>query len=159
MSPDIKNIHVSHADPDDPDARACLRAYFQLLAARIDGISGSHVPDPDPEADKYRPPHGTILLAYLGDRPVGCVALKELSPGVGEIKRLWVDASARGHGLARRLMRLIEDEARAMGHTRLQLDTNAALIEAITLYRADGWTDIPAYTNWPGTHWFGKVLT
>ena len=56
-------------------------------------------------------------------------------------------------------MRLIEDEARAMGLSQLKLDTNGALTEAITLYRADGWTDIPAYTDWPGTHWFGKVLS
>ncbi|MCC7321848.1 MAG: hypothetical protein IT542_12830, partial [Rubellimicrobium sp.] len=51
---DPARIAITPADPESPAARACLAAYFQLLSDRIDGISASHVPDPDPEADAYR---------------------------------------------------------------------------------------------------------
>lgn len=151
-------ITIAHEDPESPDARACLRAYFALLADRIPGIDIAHVPDPDPEADRYRPPEGAFLMAFRDRLPVGCVSLKTLQPGLGEVKRLWVDPAARGLGLARRLMAAIEDEARTLGLTMLHLDSNAALTEAITFYERSGWTPIAAYTGFPATHWFGKPL-
>ncbi|MCY1126811.1 GNAT family N-acetyltransferase [Frigidibacter sp. RF13] len=158
MHTTIDDFDIRIADPESDEARACLNAYFDLLVERVDGMMRSHVPDPDPHAAAFRRPGGTFLLACRRDAPVGCVSLKTLSPGVGEIKRLWVDASARGHGLARLLMHRVEAEARALGLHRLQLDTSGVLTEAIALYRSEGWTDIPAYSGFPATHWFGKIL-
>lgn len=149
---------IARDDPESPAARACLRAYFALLAERIPGISAGHVPDPDPEADAFRPPQGTFLIARSAGDVLGCVSLKCHEPTVGEIKRLWVAPTARGQGLARRLMARVEDEARALGFTGLVLDTNGALTEAIALYRASGWHDTEAYTSFPATHWFAKLL-
>ncbi len=97
-------------------------------------------------------------MACSDGLPLGCVSLHSLSAEEGEVKRLWVAPDARGQGLARRLMRGIESRARDIGLKRLKLDTNAALTEAIALYRSDGWIDIPAYTGYPATHWFSKAL-
>lgn len=151
-------ITIAHQDPESPAARACLRAYFALLAERIPGITPGHVPDPDPEAGAFRPPHGAFLIARRSGEVLGCVSLKRHDPTTGEIKRLWVAPAARGHGLARRLMALIEAEARTLGFTGLVLDTNAALAEAIALYRATGWHDTEPFTGFPATHWFAKPL-
>lgn len=151
-------IAIAPEDPGSPAARACLRAYFALLAERIPGISAGHVPDPDPEAGAFRPPHGTFLIARAAGEVLACVSLKRHDPTTGEIKRLWVDPAARGLGLARRMMTAAEAEARALGFTRLCLDTNAALTEAIALYRATGWYEIAPYTSFPATHWFAKDL-
>lgn len=151
-------ITIALTDPEDPAARACLSAYFRLLTERIEGVTAAHVPDPDPEADHYRAPDGAFLLAWCDGLPIGCFSLKTLEPGTGEVKRLWVDPGARGLGLARRLMRAIEDQARTLGLSRLKLDTNAALTEAIALYEGSGWTPVKAYSGFPATHWFGKPL-
>ncbi len=151
-------IAIAPADPGDPAARACLNAYADLLADRIPGIPRAHVPDPDHEAEAYRPPRGQFLLAWADRLPVACVAVKTLEPGLGEVKRLWVDPAARGQGLARRMMERIEGEARALGMRALKLDTNDHLPEAIALYRATGWTPCAPYTDWPATHWFEKAL-
>ncbi len=153
-----ERIDIRPADPADPVARACLAAYFALLADKIDGITAAHVPDPDPEAAKFRPPQGTFLLAWCDRLPVGCVSLKPLEEGVAEVKRLWVDPAARGLGLARRLMRAVEDAARDLGYRSLKLDTNAALPEAIALYERSGWAPTAPYTGFPATHWFAKPL-
>jgi GNAT superfamily N-acetyltransferase len=152
------SITITPADPEAPEARACLNAYFDLLADRIPGIERTHVPDPDPDAHYYRPPHGTFLLARADGSPLACVSLKTAGPATGEVKRLWVAPAARGMGLARRMMTAVEDAARAFGMTRLILDTNEHLPEAIALYRATGWADIAPYTPFPATHWFGKTL-
>lgn len=150
---------IHRIDPEDAVARVCLDAYFDLLAQRIDGIPRGHVPNPDPEAGSYRPPKGAFLLASdAAGAALGCVSLKTLHPGTGEVKRLWVAPAARGLGLGRRLMAAVEDEARALGLSHLWLDTNAALTEAIAMYRRDGWHDIAPYTGWPATHWFAKTL-
>jgi len=146
------------ADPDAPEARACLSAYLTLLHRRIPGITAAHVPDPDPEAASYRPPKGAFLLAREGGRAVACVALKPVDAATGEVKRLWVAEEARGRGLARAMMGAIEAEARRLGFSRLRLDTNEALSEAIALYRRLGWAEVAPFTGFPATHWFAKDL-
>lgn len=154
----LGDISITVGDPGEPAARACLAAYFALLAERIPGISAAHVPDPDPDAASFLPPDGVFLLAWSSGQPLACASLKRHDHTSGETKRLWVDPAARGLGLARRMMTHVETEARARGYTRLVLDTNAALPEAIALYRTSGWTEIPAYTGFPATHWFAKPL-
>lgn len=154
----VPPISIAREDPESPEAKLCLRAYFALLAERIPGISATHVPDPDPEAAAFRPPDGTFLMAWSDTQPLACVSLKRHDDATGEIKRLWVDPAARGLGLARRMMIAVEAEARALGFTGLILDTNGALTEAIALYRATGWHDTEPYTGFPATHWFAKPL-
>ncbi|KAF0114042.1 MAG: transcriptional regulator MarR family [Rhodobacteraceae bacterium] len=152
-------IFISPEDPESPAAKASLRAYFALLAERIPGIDATHVPDPDPEAYAFRPPKGIFLIARDGDTVLGCVSLKTVEPGLGEVKRLWVAPEARGQGLARRLMAEVESFARSAGLTHLRLDTNNALTEAIALYRTSGWTPTAPFTKaFPATDWFLKRL-
>jgi DNA-binding MarR family transcriptional regulator/predicted GNAT family acetyltransferase len=152
------HLDVRQADPDSEAALFCLQSYFDELVARVPAARPEMFVLPDPGANSYRPPHGRFLVAWSDDLPVGCVSLRPLDASTAEIKRLWVHASARGQGLARRLMSAIEDEARAMGHRHLKLDTNSALTEAIALYRNSGWGDIACYTGPPGDTWMGKAL-
>lgn len=151
-------LQIRPADPDSPEALACQRAYFDEILARVAIAKPEYFPLPDPAADSYRPPRGRFLIAWSDDLPVGCVALRALDDRTAEIKRLWVDASARGQGLSRRLMAAIEAESRLLGYQQLRLDTNSALTEAIALYRATGWTDIPPYTSPPADVWMEKPL-
>lgn len=155
---DALRVVIEAADPASEVARNCLSAYFTLLTERVPGVLPTHVPDPDPDAALYRPPLGVFLLATSDGLPVGCVALKSVDARTGEVKRLWVAPAARGLGLARRLMRAIEDRARGQGLARLQLDTNSALTEAVRLYESDGWHPIAPYTSFPADRWFGKTL-
>src|SRR5436305_1122759 len=55
----------------------------------------------------YAPPFGCLLLATVGDEPAGCVALKRLSDGVSEMKRLYVRKPYRKTGLGRTLVEQI----------------------------------------------------
>ena len=149
---------IQPADPDDPAALYCLAEYFAVLGLRIPDLPLHLFPLPDPDAQKYRPPHGTFLIAWSGTTPLGCVSLRPLSATLAEVKRLWVAPAARGQGLARRLMSQVETQARTLGYTALNLDTNEHLPEAITLYQKTGWTPTPPYSGPPSTHWFTKNL-
>jgi GNAT superfamily N-acetyltransferase len=108
----------------------------------------------------YAPPAGRLLLAWLGDDAVGCIALRRLDADRGEVKRLYVRQAARGHGLGRRLVEAIMVEARAVGYLRLCLDTLPEMIEAQVLYERLGFQAIEPYTPnpVPGARFLGLGL-
>ena len=151
-------LEIRPADPDSAEVGFCWQSYFEELLARVPAARSGTFTLPDPGADSYRPPEGRCLVAWSDDLPVGCVALRPLEATTAEVKRLWVHDSARGQGLARRLMQAIEDEARGMGLALLKLDTNSALSEALTLYRATGWRETAPYTGAPADIWLEKAL-
>ncbi|GCD38843.1 putative transcriptional regulator, MarR family protein [Streptomyces chrestomyceticus JCM 4735] len=150
-------VTLDVVDPDHPDARHCLRAYFTEMRERFEtGFDPARSLLPD--AGGLRAPEGLFLVARLHGEPVACAGLK-LAPGTAEIKRMWVAPHARRLGLGRRL--LAELEARAVGHGRgvLRLDTNKVLGDAIALYRSYGFEEVPAFNDEPyAHHWFEKQV-
>ncbi|GGE50014.1 bifunctional helix-turn-helix transcriptional regulator/GNAT family N-acetyltransferase [Actibacterium pelagium] len=150
-------IEIAPGDPLSDTAAYCHDQYFAELKSRFTKAFEIGA-GPAADADRVSPPHGAFLVASFDGLPIGCVSVRS-NDGFGEIKRLWVSPSARGLGLARRLMDAAEDEARALGYTLLRLDTNSVLPEAIALYRKTGWTEIDRYNDDPNPdHFFEKQL-
>ncbi|KUN26299.1 transcriptional regulator [Streptomyces antibioticus] len=149
-------ITVTLVDGAAPDARACLDAYAADIDARFpEGFDKSDLVGPEEVSGAA----GAFFVAYEEGRPVGCGALRRLEPGVGELRHVWVHRDARRLGLARRLLAALEAEATARGLTLLRLDTHATLTEAQAMYRACGYTEIPAYVDHVyADHWFEKRL-
>ena len=98
---------------------------------------------------EYSAPHGGLLLARDEGVPAGCVALRRLRPGTGEIKRLYVRPAYRGLKLGRRLAEAAIDTAREAVCTRVLLDTLPEMREAISLYRALGFRETEPYLARP----------
>jgi GNAT superfamily N-acetyltransferase len=151
-------VGIRVVDPAGADARACLRAYFAELDRRSDSpfdpAKGTSA-----EPHELRAPAGAFLIAYLGDEPIGCGAVKHHAGGPSEIKRMWVAESARGLGIGRRLLAELEGLARERRAPSTRLDTNRALVEAIAMYRSAGYREIPAFNDEPfAHHWFEKAL-
>lgn len=145
-------------EPGHPDARAAMSSYFAELASRFDtGFDpGTTLPLRD---DALSLPKGLVLVARLHGDTIGCGALKLLDDGVGEIKRVWISPDARGMGLGKRMLAELESRALDHGRTRVRLDTNRTLTEAIALYRATGYTEVAAFNDEPyAHHWFEKEL-
>ena len=89
----------------------------------------------------YAPPRGALLLA----RGAGCVGLRPIDETTCEMKRLYVQSSARGTGLGRRLAEAAISEARRIGYERMRLDTVAGMDSAQALYERLGFHEIPPY--------------
>jgi putative acetyltransferase len=88
-------------------------------------------------------PGGEIVMAILGDRAIGCCALLAMGDGSFEIGKMAVSEESRGLGIGRKLLARVIDRAREMGATRLYLETNTKLPNAIHLYEAQGFVRLP----------------
>src|ERR1700722_4473009 len=154
-------VRLEPADPASPVAREVVGRYFAEIGRRF-GF------DPSGETEKdallLAPPTGVFVVALSDGAPVACGGLQAIAPlvdgrSVGELKRMWVHDDWRGAGLGSRLLRHLEDRARALGHGTARLDTNAALTEAIGMYQRAGYRAIGRYSDNPwATHFFEKRL-
>jgi len=150
-------VRIEPEMPDSADARWCLEAYFRELGRRFEAGFDPALSIPA-NARELTPPAGVFIIARLGGQPVGCGALKAKDRKVGEVKRMWVSPAARGLGIGRRILEMLEQHAREFGLTTLRLETNRSLQEAQALYRRCGYVEVAAFNDEPyAHHWFEKT--
>lgn len=93
----------------------------------------------------YSPSKGRLLIAFISEKPAGCVALRKIDRSICEMKRLYVRPEFRGMGIGRALAERIIAEAREIGFVKMRLDTVSSMTEAIALYKSFGFTEIEQY--------------
>ena len=82
-------------------------------------------------------PHVQFFLARLDGLAVGCGGVA-MFDDYAEVKRMYTRPAARGQGIAKAVLRRIEDEARRAGKSVLRLETGTHQQEAIGLYEGMG---------------------
>ncbi len=107
---------------------------FQNFERELDRLPG-----------EYAPPRGALLLAKYGIEVAGCVALRELTEGFCEMKRLYVRPPFRGRSIGRKLAESVIENARTVGYRGMKLDTVSSMKEAISLYKSLGFREIGTY--------------
>lgn len=108
-------------------------AAFHLSIRRVQVASGENdFPDIlDSQADLtdlegyYLRPGGNFWTQWSAGHLTGCVGLRNVGDGVGQVKRLAVHPDYRRRGIAEDLMRELVDWARRIGFERLDLLTGA----------------------------------
>jgi len=138
---------------DDGDlCRTLVREYAAHLNA---SVGGEHICVTTLEEElaalpgAYAEPVGAVLLAFVDDQPVGCVALKPVQTESAEIerlcemKRLWVRPAYQGRGLGRSLAQAAVDLARERGYSAIILDTMPRTMHsAYALYLSMGFQPV-----------------
>jgi GNAT superfamily N-acetyltransferase len=141
----------------DPVAVALRDDLLADLSRRYEG-DGDGTPIAPGEFD---PPRGAFLVAWYDGRPAGCAGWRSRGEGDAELKRMWVALDARGRGVAKALLRAVEESARSAGRTRLILETGTGQPEAMGLYEASGYTPIPGFGHYrdsPQSRSYGRTL-
>ena len=86
-----------------------------------------------------------VVIAYVDFSPAGCGAIKEFNNFTMEIKRMYVRNEMRRKGVAIDILNNLENWARELGYKKCVLETGDQMIEAIGLYRKNGYRVIPNY--------------
>jgi ribosomal protein S18 acetylase RimI-like enzyme len=116
----------------------------------------------------FEPPDGSFFVGYLDGRPVATGAWRRSrvealgTDATAEVKRMYVAPAARGRGLARSMLALLESSAAESGARAVVLETGTRQPEAITLYESSGYEPVPGfglYQDEPLSRYYGKRLS
>ena len=138
---------------DHPDAGALRAAQRVELDERYG--STDHEPGVPPSAADVP----VFVVARDADGAArACGGLRPLpesvlGPDAIEVKRMYVDPSARGTGVATLVLRRLEELAAGLGAARLVLETGTKQPDAVRFYEREGYTSIPLFGDYIGGEW------
>jgi GNAT superfamily N-acetyltransferase len=154
----IDQLPITH-----PDAQLLVEAVQQEYVVRYGGRD--HTPM---RASELAPPWGAFFVGYRDDRPVmtGAWRFRDDVERLGvtrpaEVKRMYVDPSARRLGLARLMLAHLEAAARSAGAEVMIMETGTAQPEAMALYVAAGYEPITPFGHYrdaPENRCYGRRL-
>ena len=141
------------ATDDQSGVAALMAAYIAEIRRNIFEGHGLQLEDATPDsasivdiAGLLEPPQ-CLYLAEVDGQPAGTCGLKQVSPEVAEIKRMYVDPAVRGRGAGRALLQQVIEDARAAGYRALRLETAVWMVEAHALYRSCGFVDAAPFPD------------
>ena len=142
MAKRVAPIEIRREPLDAPVSLALIGQLNAELSATYPEDGANHF---QLDLDEVTPGRGAFVVLYRDEQPAGCGAVRRLDAGTAELKRMFVDAAQRGRGLGRALLETLEAEARALGVSRLVLETGTRQLQAVALYEAAGFQAIPLY--------------
>ena len=152
-------VEIDDADPAGPDGRHCLESYFAELGPPVRGrLRGG----PQPRRRRRRP--ATRRRTSSSSRAFGRAGrlrrpeAQAGRPG-GAAPHVGVATTSAGSASGSGYSPSSSARAAARGAGAVRLETNRTLTEAIGLYRASGYREIPAFNDEVyAHHWFEKTL-
>ncbi|MFC7534285.1 GNAT family N-acetyltransferase [Actinoplanes sp. GCM10030250] len=141
----MQSLKIEPADFGSPSVQALVAENLADLSARYGG-TGDDTPI---GAADFTPPHGAFLVAVIDDSLVASAAWRRHGDDA-ELKRMFTRPSARGRGVARRMLAAVEESAREAGCRRVILETGDKQPEAVALYESAGYQRIPDFGFYAG---------
>jgi putative acetyltransferase len=126
-------VVVRLEDPAQPDVIELLRQGEAFSASLYPPESNHHLP-----LDALRRPEVRFLVARNAEGKALATGAIVLHDGWAEIKRMWVEETARGRGIALRILNTLVAEAGGAGVVMLRLETGVASHAALALYEKTG---------------------
>lgn len=144
-NPMAERFRIRPAEPADSAALArVLRSVMAEFGAAGDG-SSAHDPEVDDIAGAYSVPRAAYFVVVDGGAVAGGGGLGPLAGGDGatcELRKMYLEAGVRGHGLGRALLARCIETARAFGYQRMYLETMTTMADARRLYERHGFTPV-----------------
>jgi GNAT superfamily N-acetyltransferase len=159
----LTGLRIEQRPIAHPDAQLLIEAVQQEYVERYGGRDRTPM-----HAGELEPPTGAFFVGYRDDRPVmtGAWRFRDDVSRLGsvrpaEVKRMYVDRSARRQGLARSMLAHLEDTARAAGADVMIMETGTAQPEAMALYEAAGYQIVEPFGHYawsPRNRCYGRIL-
>jgi GNAT superfamily N-acetyltransferase len=151
-----EDVEFRAARVDEGEGAVLADAMRAEIAEIYDGLEldGPDMPKAGPA--ELGPPDGAFLVGWRGDEAICCGGVKRLPDGACEIKRMYVVPRERGRGVARALLRALEDEARRLGYEVARLDTGPRQEGARRIYESEGYRPIANFNANPVATFFGE---
>ena len=86
-----------------------------------------------------------VIVAYENDKPISCGAIREYSPSIMEVKRMYTIPESRGKAIATKVLNELEKWASELAYQKCILETGKRQPDAIWLYQKNGYKAIPNY--------------
>ena len=86
-----------------------------------------------------------VIVAYENDKPISCGAIREYSPTIMEVKRMYTIPESRGKGIATKVLNELEKWTTELAYQKCILETGKRQPDAIWLYQKNGYKMIPNY--------------
>ncbi len=108
-----------------------------------------------PESTHLIPPEelsagaNRLFAVKVDGKLMGCGGIRIAGRDYAEIKRIYVDPSSRGLGLAKAILNRLESESRSLGLLEMKLETGTSQPEAIRLFERCGYTQCPVFGDYP----------
>ena len=131
-----------------------FREYGQWVAGRLEQDVGITFTEADlarhhdgfrGELPRLLGSRGRLLVARLGDNPVGVGTLKPVDDTTAEIKRMYVRPAAQGLGVGRAILARLVQDARAEGYATVRLETLRFMTTAQAMYRAFDFVEVARF--------------
>jgi GNAT superfamily N-acetyltransferase len=132
-------ITINRTDSDHPHFRELVRQLDLDLAERDGKDHAFYAQFNKVDMIKH------VVLAYDGDKPVGCGAIKPYGADTMEVKRMYVLPGDRGKGIATTILTALEQWSMELSCEKCILETGKRQPEAIRLYQKNGYRVIPNY--------------
>ncbi len=122
------------------------------MVEKLDALMNGLYP---PESTHLTPPEelatgaNRLFAVKVDGKLMGCGGFRVVGRDYAEIKRIYVDPSSRGLGLAKALLSRLESESRLLGILEMKLETGISQPEAIGLFERCGYTRCPVFGDYP----------
>jgi GNAT superfamily N-acetyltransferase len=137
-------IRLIRTDSDNKDFNALVKLLDTELA-ELDGDEHVFYAQLN-KTDKIK----TVIVAYENDKPISCGAIREYSPSITEVKRMYTLPENRSKGIATRVLNELEKWAFELSYQKCILETGWRQPDAIRLYEKNGYKRISNYGKYAG---------
>jgi putative acetyltransferase len=136
-------ITISQTDPRSPTSIALIEELDRHLN-QLYPAESNHLMD----LNALCAPDVRFFVAVVAGESLGCGAVKQFA-GYTEVKRVYVVPRARGLGMAKRIIEVLEAATRAAGLSIMRLETGIYQPDAIALFEKVGFARRPSFGDYP----------
>ena len=130
----MTEIVITQERPDTRDALGLLTELDAALNPQMYPAESRHAFS----VEKLLRENVAFFVTRVDGAPAGCGGIKLFGTEYGEVKRMFVRAKFRGHGLGEQMLNQLASHAKANGVNVLRLETGIYQTHAIALYERYG---------------------